>query len=48
LTDENTLEKPDKIVPQEYMVKIPGAQFDVEFKPYSFTLFRIPIKEIIQ
>jgi len=44
LTDENTLEEPDKIVPQETIAKIPGTSFDVEFKPYSFTLLRIPVK----
>jgi alpha-N-arabinofuranosidase len=44
LTDENTLEEPDKIVPQETIAKISGTGFDVEFKPYSFTLLRIPVK----
>ena len=44
LTDENTLEEPDKIVPQEKTAKIPGTGFDVEFRPYSLTLLRIPVK----
>jgi hypothetical protein len=45
LTDENTLEEPRKIVPRETIAEIPGTEFDVEFKPYSFTLLRIPVKE---
>ena len=46
LTDENSLEEPDKIVPRETKAEIPGAVFDVEFQPYSFTLLRIPVKEL--
>jgi alpha-L-arabinofuranosidase len=44
LTDENSLEEPDKIVPREIIAKIPGAGFDIEFKPYSFMLLRIPVE----
>ncbi|MEJ2245916.1 MAG: alpha-L-arabinofuranosidase C-terminal domain-containing protein, partial [Acidobacteriota bacterium] len=44
LTNENTLEEPDKIVPQEAIAKIPGTGFVVEFKPYSFTLMRVPVQ----
>jgi len=46
LADENTLEEPDRIVPKETTVEISGPVFDVELKPYSFTLLRIPVKEL--
>ncbi len=44
LTDENTLEHPDKIVPQETTTGIAGPKIDVDFEPYSLTVLRIPVK----
>ncbi len=44
LDDENTIEDPTGIVPEESTAKVAGAEFDYEFKPYSFTILRIPVK----
>ena len=46
LTDENTLEEPDRIVPRETTAEITESGFEVEFKPFSFTFLRIPVKEL--
>lgn len=44
LSDENTLDEPGKVVPQESTARIAGAAFDYDFKPYSLTLLRIAVK----
>jgi len=44
LADENTIEEPDRIVPEESTAQIAGTAFDYEFKPYSLTILRIPLK----
>ena len=44
LADENTLDEPGRIVPQESTVSISAATFDYGVQPYSLTLLRIPVK----
>lgn len=42
LDDENTLNDPNRIVPEETNVEVAGSQFEYTFKPYSLTILRIP------
>jgi len=44
LDDENTIEEPNRIVPEESTAQIAGADSDYEFIPYSLTVLRIPVK----
>ncbi len=44
LDDENTLKEPNRIVPVESSAPVGAAPFDYEFKPYSLTILRIPVK----
>lgn len=43
LDDENTIEEPNKVAPIETTEKVAGASFDYAFKPYAFTILRIPV-----
>jgi len=42
LDDENTLQEPDKIVPQENSIKPESSEFSHEIQPLSLTVLRIP------
>ena len=44
LDDENTISEPNKIVPEETVAPVEGPTFDYKFKPYSFTILRIPLQ----
>ncbi|MBN1561141.1 alpha-L-arabinofuranosidase [candidate division KSB1 bacterium] len=44
LTDENSLEEPKKIYPQESSFELTDARFDYEFTPLSLTILRVPIE----
>lgn len=44
LSDENTNEEPNKVVPHESIAPISGDSLSTEFKPYSLTLLRVPFK----
>jgi alpha-N-arabinofuranosidase len=44
LADENSLEQPRKVYPQEKQVTVEGPKFSYEFQPYSLTILRIPIE----
>jgi alpha-N-arabinofuranosidase len=44
LTDENSLQEPKKIYPKETAFPVSGVRFMFEFKPYSLTVIRVPIR----
>lgn len=44
LSDENSLDEPEKIAPLEASATLPGASFDHDFPPYSLTILRIPVE----
>ncbi|MCA9734263.1 alpha-L-arabinofuranosidase [candidate division KSB1 bacterium] len=44
LIDENSLNEPKKIYPQETTVKLDSPNFTYEFPPISLTILRIPVK----
>ncbi len=44
LTDENSLQEPKKIHPEETAFPVSGGRFMFEFKPYSLTVIRVPIR----
>lgn len=44
LDDENTIESPMKIVPEEFLADAKGPTLEYTLKPYSFTILRIPVK----
>ena len=44
LADENSLEQPRKVYPQEKQVTVEGPKFSYEFQPYSLTILRIPVE----
>jgi alpha-N-arabinofuranosidase len=44
LNDENSLQVPKKIYPQELRVNIDNPNFSYEFEPLSLTILRVPVK----
>ena len=42
--DENSLQEPKKIYPEELTVKIDSPNFSYEFEPFSLTILRIPVQ----
>jgi alpha-N-arabinofuranosidase len=44
LDDENSLQEPKKIYPEELTVKIDSPNFSYEFEPFSLTILRIPVQ----
>lgn len=44
LSDENSLDEPEKIAPLEASATLSGTPFDHEFPPYSLTILRIPVE----
>jgi alpha-L-arabinofuranosidase len=44
LEDNNSLERPDYVIPKEAALNIASAEFEHEFPRYSLTLLRIPLK----
>lgn len=44
LSDENSLDEPEKIAPLEASATLSGTSFDHEFPPYSLTILRIPVE----
>jgi alpha-N-arabinofuranosidase len=44
LTDENSLQEPKKVFPQEFSIPIAGRRFTYAFQPYSLTILRIPVR----
>ena len=44
LTDENSLQEPQKIYPAETSFKVDDTQFLYNFEPISLTILRIPLK----
>ena len=42
-TAENSLDKPDAVVPVESEFKPAGRQFSYTFAPNSFTILRLPL-----
>jgi alpha-N-arabinofuranosidase len=44
LDDENSLQQPKKIYPQESTTKINEPNFSYPFQPFSLTILRVPVK----
>jgi alpha-N-arabinofuranosidase len=44
LTDENSLQEPKKIYPQETSIPISGTRFTHAFPAYSLTVLRVPVR----
>ena len=44
LTDENSLQEPQKIFPEEKTITVSGPEFSYKIQPYSLTILRIPVE----
>jgi alpha-L-arabinofuranosidase len=44
LEDNNSLEQPEHVVPNEAALNISSPEFEYEFPPYSLTILRLPLK----
>jgi alpha-N-arabinofuranosidase len=44
LDAENSYESPKNVAPVESTMALTGTETSVELKPYSFTVFRIPVR----